>query len=248
MPRRNFSTADFSRTKKRTSDKLIFISCEGVETEEVYFDILASLFHNIRSKIKIVSVRGDYLLLDQKTQEEKQKQNMSSPKYVFQRMQTYLAENQEYYQLRENSEDEYWLVMDIDDHTSAAKIDEWNHVLKQCDSRGYSYAISNPNFEFWLYLHHCILTEEDHMHCVNEIHPYCKDPYFLDHMKKVGVFLHGKSHKKPLESDYTLEKVIHAMKQAKSLEQAEDSYPKCNLGSTVYQLIEKFWEWESEKK
>lgn len=66
MPRRNFSTADFSRTKKRTSDKLIFISCEGVETEEVYFDILASLFHNIRSKIKIVSVRGDYLLLDQK--------------------------------------------------------------------------------------------------------------------------------------------------------------------------------------
>lgn len=247
MPRRNFSTADFSRTKKRESDKLIFISCEGVETEEVYFDILASLFRNIRSKIKIVSVRGEYLLLDQKTQEEKQKQNMSSPKYVLQRMQTYLEKNKEYYQLREDSEDEYWLVMDIDDHTSAAKIDEWNRVLKQCDSMGYSYAISNPNFEFWLYLHHCVLKEEDHLHCVNETQPYRKDPYFLDGMKNIGIFLHGKSHKKPSESDYTLEKVTYAIKQAKSLEQTENPYPKCSLGSTVYRLIEKFGELESEK-
>ena len=44
MPRKHFSTADMERKSERISDKLIILSCEGVITEEEYFEILSKYF------------------------------------------------------------------------------------------------------------------------------------------------------------------------------------------------------------
>ena len=58
------SSVPFSpvRQKRRTSDKLIFISCEGSVTEWEYFEkIINMVFVNINSKVKIINVLEDAL-------------------------------------------------------------------------------------------------------------------------------------------------------------------------------------------
>ncbi len=58
------SSVPFSpvRPKRRTSDKLIFISCEGSVTEWEYFEkIINMVFVNISSKVKIINILEDTL-------------------------------------------------------------------------------------------------------------------------------------------------------------------------------------------
>ena len=70
MPRKHFSTADMERKSERISDKLIILSCEGVITEEEYFEILSSkIFFSIGTKIHILSVRGEYLSKEDRTKD-----------------------------------------------------------------------------------------------------------------------------------------------------------------------------------
>lgn len=237
MPRKHFSTADMERKSERISDKLIILSCEGVITEEEYFEILSSkIFFSIGTKIHILSVRGEYLSKEDRTKEEKDFQNRSSPKDVLNRMDDYLDD-----EIERRSQDECWLVMDIDDHTSPQKIGEWDSVMNSCKEKGYKVAVSNPFFEFWLYLHHFDVCVEDHLHCVSEERPYQPDPYFRHIMEENDVGL-KQNHKKPLPCHYNYEKVQQAVQRAKELDDGKEAYPKNTLGSTVYKIIEQFVE------
>lgn len=241
MPRKEFTVADRTRSQNHFSDRLIILSCEGVTTEEKYFNILSDyIFVDIQSKIKIRSVRESYLKSNHKTKEEKDYQNQSSPKQILDRMNTCLKQ-----EIQRRKQDECWLVMDIDDHTSPQKIAEWESVLSKCKENDYQVAISNPFFEFWLYLHHFQVQDEDHKYCVSEEHPYCPNKYFTTKLHEHGVGLReGK--KKPLPKDYNYEKLQDAVQRAKELERSGEEYPKNHLGSTVYKIVEKLIEMKNQ--
>lgn len=239
----------FARPKKEESSKLIFISCEGPITEEIYFmDIVSEIFADIKDKIKIASVREDFFSIppENRTQSDINQQNKSSPKQVLQRMNDYLKDKK-YWDSENNPDDEFWLVMDVDDHTSESKIDEWRYVLNQAKTKNYKCAISNPFFELWLLLHHNNVTEEDKKYAVTNEHKYESTKHFSDRLKN-DCFVPLKNNKEPQKEHYTKGKIIDAINRAKSLNfNCNEGWPD-NLGTTVYILLEKIIELDKQTK
>ena len=147
-------------------------------------------------------------------------------------------EKEDVYKFTENPEDEFWLVIDVYDHTDVNHIDEFNRVLNECKNLNYNFAVTNPFFEFWLYLHHCEVVDEDKTHA-NTVN----NPYFKNRMKDVaGVRLTGSNNKKPLEVDYNIDRVQDAIKRAKDLHTNKYEQWPAQLGSHVYFLVDKFLE------
>ena len=144
------------REKKERSSKIIFFSCEGPVTEEIYFQILSEqLFSDISSQICLVSARKDFLKIpcSERTQMQWDEQNKSSPKYVLERLEKFINENDHLYEFSKHKEDEFWIVIDVDDHIASSKINEFKIVLQQCLAKGIQFAVTNPCFEFWLLMH-----------------------------------------------------------------------------------------------
>lgn len=239
--RRNFSVADIQyREKRPKSNKILFISCEGLITEEVYFEILSeNIFLEIKNNIRMISVREEYNKIEKnlRTQEDIDNQNKSTPRQVMNRMDYYLTKHKDVFKPEENSDDEYWLVIDVDDHTDANHIEEWTNILNECDEKNYQYAISNPFFELWLYLHHMDISNEAYKYAVTKEHTYEKTNYYVTQMKTNGIKMTGKGSKKPRKEDFNIEKIKNAIAKAKQLDQKE-RWPH-SLGSTVYILVEK---------
>lgn len=231
------------RTVRQKSSKIIFISCEGVVTEEEYFRILSEkIFDGIANKIQFISVRDEFLSTpkNMRTREQVDEQNKSTPRQVMNRITSFKQkqENDNLYKFDENLDDEFWLVIDVDDHTDTAHIDEFNLVISECERLNYRLAVTNPFFEFWLYLHHCEVVDKDKSNA-NTVN----NPYFKNKMRdNAGVKLSGTNHKKPLEKDYNIDKIKTAIQRAKELH--TDKYEKWPniLGSHVYFLVDKFIE------
>ena len=74
----------------------------------------------------------------------------------------FLFKKDNVYQFNAHKDDEFWIVMDIDQNLSENIKDSndksfkvyFIETLDTCDEKGYKYAISNPFFEMWLLLHH----------------------------------------------------------------------------------------------
>lgn len=228
------------RERRPSSSKIIFFSCEGPVTEEEYFKILSEkIFADISSKIYLISARNDFLQIPQeeRTQEQVDEQNKSSPKYVLERLENFKKEKQNIYEFDKHPEDEFWLVLDVDDHTQPGKINEFKTVLQQCNDKVIQYAVTNPFFEFWLYLHHFEIDKDDFEHA-NRV----GDDYFRKKMSDNGIVLTGNNHKIPKASDYAKENVALAVTRAKELHTNQTERWPSELGSHVYRLIEKFFE------
>lgn len=220
------------------SPKLIVISGEGPVTEEIYFnDILANICLPIRHKIRIASTREDFYQADptKRTQEGIDNQNKSQPRQVMERMDNYLS-SQTYIQQSKRNDDEFWLVLDIDDHTDQNHVDEWNAVLSEALEKKYKYAVSNPFFEVWLLLHHCDHTAEDEKFQVTDTNFYTKTDHFKERLKNLGVPLTGNPKKIPEIKDYDLLKIKAAITRAKVLHGDSGEFKKWpeSFGSTVY--------------
>lgn len=228
------------RPKQERSSKIIFFSCEGPVTEEIYFRILSEqIFYNISSKICLVSAREEFLNTphSERTQEQVDEQNRSSPKYVLERLEKFKRENNDKYEFDKHEEDEFWIVIDVDDHIAPKKIVEFKSILKECHDKKIQYAVTNPFFEFWLYLHFFDVCEEDkkHANCVG-------DDYFRKKMAQAGIRLSGNDHKKPNPRDYNPQNVSTAVKRAEALHiNKNERWPE-GLGSHVYKLVSKFIE------
>lgn len=112
--------------QERRYKKLFVIATEGAETEPQYFSIFS---HEERSVIRIKCLRG---------------QHDSSPDHVLKRMKRYIKQEA----LKKS--DEAWLVVDRD-HWNEEQLKE---LLRWVDmEESYGFALSNPNFEYWLLLH-----------------------------------------------------------------------------------------------
>lgn len=152
--RQRISVADVQyRTKRPDTDKILFISCEGPITEEAYFNILSeNIFDSIKTKIHIISVREDFNSIKPtlRTKEDMDENNKSTPRQVMERIDDFRINKNGIFLFEQHPDDEFWMVVDIDNHTDKYHINDWETVLNECDNKKYKYAISNPFFELWL--------------------------------------------------------------------------------------------------
>lgn len=247
------------RPKRETSGKLIFISCEGAVTEWEYFgEIVNSVFGNVRSKVRVINVLEDALNKKAKSRTPDEQRQVSSgdPKSLLNKMNDYREQHKDEFDFENHPDDEFWLVMDIDDHTNKfiiskdkkSNFQKWEEVISECKKRGYKYAVSNPFFELWLLLHYDDVrldstdNKNDSQWAVTDTHSYKPTDHFKTRLEELGVPLEGRGRKKIREKDYTKytkERILSAICRAKSL----DTTPPCgypnNLGTTVYRLLEQ---------
>jgi hypothetical protein len=160
------------------------------------------------------------------------------------------VEKNSIYQFEEHQDDEFWIIMDIDQNLSENTLDSQNksfkdyfiETLDKCDEKGYKYAISNPFFEIWLLLHHDNPTEDDKYYAVTPEHEYEKTAHYRERLRELGVPMHGNGNKDIWKKDYTREKVFAAVRRAEHLHTDKSNrYPEY-FATTVYQLINKIIE------
>lgn len=109
---------------------LIVIASEGAGTEPEYFAHVRESLHNPRMKIHVL--RRDAA-------------GESSPASVMASLVSFDREH------RLRSGDQLWLVIDRD--PQSWKPGTLARVARDCHTRGYHLAVSNPFFELWLLLH-----------------------------------------------------------------------------------------------
>ncbi|MCF7806766.1 MAG: RloB family protein [Simkaniaceae bacterium] len=181
---------------ERRYKKLFVISVEGSKTEPQYF----AIFNQPQS---IVLVK----CLNRSSTE-------SSPIHVLKEMQGYLQKES----LRKT--DEAWIVVDKDDWTEdqLKKLLQW---AKKSENHGF--ALSNPNFEYWLLLHF-----EDGKGIANS--QEC-----LTRLKR-----HLPNYKKDIDSKkITLELITKAITRAKQRDTNRSNDLPQIWSTTVYKLIER---------
>lgn len=105
--------------------KLFVIAAEGEKTERQYF----ALFDKDAPLIRVKCLKSSH---------------ESAPHQVLTRMNKYLKQS------RFRSSDEAWLVVDKDQWTD----EQLNQLVEWAGTReNHGFALSNPNFEYWLLLH-----------------------------------------------------------------------------------------------
>jgi hypothetical protein len=172
---------------------LFLISVEGAVTEQQYF----KKFNDDNSIIKIACINNN---------------SRSSPKDVLNELKKKLKKTE----LRKG--DEAWLVIDKDQWSDGqlTELYKWTE-----EKSNYYFALSNPNFEYWLLLH----FEDPSGHKTAR---ECKEKlkrYLPNYNKSIPI------------SRFTEDRIRAAVKRAEQQDvpQCKD-WPK-NPGTTVYRLI-----------
>ena len=195
----------FKRTSGVRDAKLIIIACEGEITEKQYFNGVAysEEYKNPKVRVKVLN-RGS---------------SNSDPKESVRSLNKF----KKTYKL--NRYDELWLICDVD-RWGAKKIAEVNRLCKQ---KKYFIAVSNPCFEFWLFLHHVNLSEysEDQLMSLSSCKRVCSE------LKTVL----GRYNKINIDIVSYIDSIEHAMTQAQLLCAEELDWPN-EVGSNVYKLMQ----------
>jgi hypothetical protein len=181
---------------ERRYKKLFVISVEGANTEPQYF----ALFNSSQSIVMVKCLQ--------------KKRTDSSPLQVLKTMKNHLRNEG----LRKT--DEAWLVVDKDEWK-----DEQLRVLVQWskESDNHGFALSNPNFEYWLLLH------------FEEAKGVSNAQECLTRLKK-----HLPEYKKCIDSKrFTLERIQQAILRAKTRKANRDDGLWPMASTSVYKLVEK---------
>ncbi len=170
-------------------------------------------------------------------------------------MNNFKSEHQDEYNFEEHNQDEFWLIMDVDDHTDPliidadgkSNLDKWNEVLSECQQKHYDYAVSNPFFELWLLLHFDDINEDDRVYAVNDSHPYEPTSHYRERLSDLKVPLKKNKHINMRHyTKYNKSAINNAISRAEFL----DPEPKCDyptdLGSTVYRLLRSIAEIDAQ--
>lgn len=180
---------------ERRYRKLYVIAVEGVKTEPQYF----SLVSNLQAVVHVTCLKDKH---------------DSAPPQVLRRMTKHLRE-----QNLRNS-DEAWLVVDKDSWTDPQlrELHQWS--LK---AGNFGFALSNPNFEYWLLLHFEEATGISSAHdCASRLRNHLPD----------------------YDKGINARRISRAMiEEAISRASGRDT-PPCedwphNVGTTVYRLVRK---------
>ena len=243
-----FSSQNPYRSVRPATSKIIFLSFEGSVTEEEYFDRVMELFSEIKSKIQFVSVAEDAVHTDSKCRTPDQVKLLTKvrPKQLVERIDQFKSEKDDIYQFSQYSDDEFWIVTDVDKNWSNEVIsscdgktykDEWNDAIAMCQEKGYGYAISNPFFEIWLLLHHDNASDSDKVYAVTDEHEYEPTDHFRTRLMDLGVPLGSRKHLVP--SHYDIEKIKKAISRADVLHTNKEELCPKYFSTTVYMLLNK---------
>lgn len=112
---------------------VISIAGEG-KTEEQYFDGISDL-------------RNSELIRIERLEKHDETDTKSHPNYVIE----LLDERKEQWAIHGIEPNELWMVVDRDKQNVSE--DQLLAIIKKCKTEGYNLALSNPTFEFWLFLH-----------------------------------------------------------------------------------------------
>lgn len=225
------------RSKRPTTSKIIFLSCEGSVTEEEYIEVLSRIYDGVKSRVQIISVVEDevHTLPKNRTREQNQVLGKSKPWQLVERINKFREEKEAKYEFSKYPEDEFWIVSDIDDNLDNHKI-KFENAIQECEEKGYKYAISNPFFEIWLLLHHDEISEEDKKYAVTETHHYEATDHFRIRLAEKGAPLKNQKHLN--FEHYSDEKVRLAVKRAKNLMGENEKIPS-DYGTYVYKIVEE---------
>jgi hypothetical protein len=184
---------------ERVREAVLFvIAIEGAQTEKRYFQ----KFRHPKVLIDILpSMEG-----------------RSSPEYVIERLIAYKGEND----LQDG--DECWLVFDVD-HRLDEDIEE---IYRQALDEQFRTAVSNPCFEFWLFLHRFDADE-----LPDEIH-HVPIGGRAATMKKILDYRYSS-----LRYDEFLSDVRQAIRRAEAGERGRSKHYPRFPGTDVYKLVER---------
>ena len=181
---------------ERRYKKLFVVSVEGSKTEPQYF----AIFNQSQSIVLVKCL--------------KRPSTESSPIQVLKKMQGYLRKES----LRKT--DEAWIVVDKDDWTE----DQLRELLQwEKKSEKHGFALSNPNFEYWLLLHF-----EDGKGIANSQECLTRLKWHLPNYKKD---IDGRK--------ITLELIAKAISRAKQRDTNRSSDLPQIWSTSVYKLVEK---------
>lgn len=182
-------------TGSRRYKRLFVLGVEGTVTEPGYFD----LFNSSETVLKVKCLKSNH---------------HSSPVHVLDRLKKYIEENP----LRKD--DMAWLVIDRD-NWEEIHIQQGYDWATESSNRGF--ALSNPNFEFWLLLHFENGSGvSSPRNCNEKLIRHCPN-----YDKQINA------------STFTTERITTAIEHAKRLDPPPESdWPRRN-GSTVYRLVEE---------
>jgi hypothetical protein len=236
-----FTLEDPYRTMRPSTSKIIFLSCEGSVTEEEYIEILSQIYDGVKSRVQLISVAEDeiHTNVKKRTTEQNQVLGKSKPWQLVQRIDKFKMEKQSIYEFSKYPDDEFWIVSDVDDNLDIHK-DEFENAIKECDEKGYKYAISNPFFEIWLLMHHDDVSQQDKEYGVTKEHKYEPTDHFRIRLAEKGAPLKDKKHLQ-LEH-YSDEKVKTAVERAKALMNGKEEKIPSGFGTYFYKIVDEILE------
>lgn len=128
--------------KKRKTNKLILIICEGKDTETDYFENFNSKYTKVQVKIADKSSKG------------KNRGKVTDPENLVKKAVKFKKE----YDIEEKNGDRVWCVFDIDinynnNNAVQSKISEIQKAKLKADKDKIRLGMSNPCFELWYLLH-----------------------------------------------------------------------------------------------
>lgn len=200
-------------------EKIIILAFEGNDTEQIYFEYYKETF-------KDTNFFNDDLIYLHLLKRPKSNTN-SAPNHVFKKLK---KEAKDEYNFKLS--DELWMIIDRDRWKNIDDI-----ILKCKEQKNMFVAVSNPCFEFWLLLHIKNISEYNE----NELQFILKNGKTSKngrtYVEKKIIEILGSYNKSNLKPELFLATIENAIKQAKTLNNPEEEYPK-NLGSFVYKILE----------
>jgi len=203
---------NFNRISGLRNPDLIVIACEGENREVRYFEGVRAQCALLGSQLKVLPL-------------PKREGHLSAPDDVLYQLSAYK------HQFGLKSHDELCLVIDRD-------VQSWSeahiaYVARECSTRGFLLALSNPCFELWLVLHFedaNLLAEDDKQAWFESGCRFLK--------QKFAALTHGQL-PSLLESDDFLALTRTAIENAKCLDDEPQSRWPNTLGTRVYLILEK---------
>ena len=193
------------RVENTRESKLFVIATEGEKREPDYFDKFGS------TNIKLIILKGD--------------EGFSAPSQLIEKLDKYRKDpNKDF-----GDGDECWIVFDMDHHDEVYLTD----ILKASEEGEFKIAVSNPCFEYWLFLHRFDTRDLPSTVCAEEVLQRPRE------MKKaLDETLAGYDFKKLHFREFR-EDVEQAVRKAKN--QRNRSRPSCPdcPGTDVWKLVEK---------
>ena len=180
--------------------KTFLICTEGTKTEPEYFEMLKTFFLNANIKCP------------------RSKKSYSNPKAVLKQM------KQEIGKLKLRDDDQAWIVTDINAWNEEQLYEPYQWST-ECENFGF--AVSNPNFEYWLLLH---FEDGGNIYSAKDVNKKLKK-YIPNYNKGIN------------SRFFSIEKVANAVQRAQ-----QKDVPPCldwprSIGqTTVYKLVKQIIE------